>query len=290
MKAPILDDDGFARAAGAGPGRRPRGGHHRRRDRRPRREPASDRWQPGDGGGEAGQVRQPQQLRAAERRPAGAAEQHRGAARRPAARPSSPSPSPASARAPSPRRWAAAAGERSGSHGSATPSQRRRGVGGGEQRATSGTAAGQHHRPAAAEHPRQLRGEQLRGALPAGASASSSSSSRWVSSGPAKGRSDSTWTPGTAGAAVIRLSATRSAGSSTTTSSTATPLPRSSTSTRDDVDAGVAQRGRDRAEDAGPVGYDQPQEIGHGSSGAVLVRADRRRSRAPTASRDPRRR
>ena len=65
---------------------------------------------------------------------------------------------------------------------------------------------------------------------PACASASSSSSSRWVSSGPAKGRRDSTCTSGTLCATVIRLSGSRSGGRSTTMSSTATPLPRSSTS------------------------------------------------------------
>ena len=41
----------------------------------------------------------------------------------------------------------------------------------------------------------------------------------------------------------------------------------------------LAQRGRDGAQDAGPVGHHQAQEIGHGSSGVVLeVRADLRRS------------
>jgi len=67
-------------------------------------------------------------------------------------------------------------------------------------------------------------------AAPARARDSSSSSSRWVSRGPANGRSDSTVTPGTACAAVIRLSGSQPWGSSTTMSSTATPPERSRTS------------------------------------------------------------
>jgi hypothetical protein len=40
---------------------------------------------------------------------------------------------------------------------------------------------------------------------------------------------------------------------------------------RDDVHAGGAQGGGDGAEDAGPVGDDQAQEMGHGSSRGALL-------------------
>ncbi|QTR01835.1 hypothetical protein J7S33_21490 [Saccharothrix algeriensis] len=68
---------------------------------------------------------------------------------------------------------------------------------------------------------------------PAGSSAttSTSSSSRWVSSTPAYGRTASTSTPSTDSAAVISTSGSRPEGSSTTRSSMARPAPRSTTST-----------------------------------------------------------
>ena len=55
-----------------------------------------------------------------------------------------------------------------------------------------------------------------------------------------------------------------------------------------DVDAGLAQRGGDGAQDAGPVGHHQAQEIGHGSSGSSSrCGPDLRRSRCVAASRTP---
>jgi hypothetical protein len=110
---------------------------------------------------------------------------------------------------------------------------------------------------------------------------SSSSSSRWVSSGPAKGRSDSTCTPGTVCAAVIRLSGSRPGGQLDDDVVDGDAVAALEDVDGDDVDAGGAERGGDGAEDAGAVGHHQAQEIGHGSSGVVLrcrVRADLRRS------------
>ena len=227
-----------------------------------------------------------------ERRKAGPPERpstHGAARARRRARPSSRWPSPASAPAASRPRWAAAAGACSGIQGRVTPSNAGAAS---EAAATCHAVAGrlQDDRPAAVEDPRQLGGQQLHRRALGGPGQRLEQLQLAVGvqrPGERPQRLDRR-RPGTACAAVIRLSGSRSRGSSTTTSSTATPCRALQDVEGHDVDAGVAEGGGDRAQDAGPVGHDQAQEIGHGSSGVVLeVRADLRRSRWVQLLTDP---
>ena len=183
-------------------------------------------------------------------------------------RPSSPRPSPASARAATPRRWAAAA--RSPAAATAAPAPRRSARPPRRPPPPRRRRAGRS-RSTAAQLPWNTRGSSAASsfaAVPSAAcaSASSSSSSRWVSSGPANGRSASTSTPGTVlhrGDQAVGQPVRRQVDHDVVHGQTAAALEDVD---RDDVDAGRAQRGGDGAEDAGPVGDDQAQEIGHGSS------------------------